>query len=50
MSKLTPVEVFPPGEFLKEEMDERGWTHQDLADILGRPHRLVNELWSFSIL
>lgn len=44
MSKLIPAEVLPPGEFLKEEMDERGWTQQDLADILGRPHRLVNEL------
>src|SRR5690606_9676154 len=43
-SDFIPAEVFPPGEFLKEEMDARGWTQQDLADILGRPHRLVNEI------
>jgi HTH-type transcriptional regulator / antitoxin HigA len=25
-------------------LDARGWTPQDLADILGRPYRLVNEI------
>ena len=23
-----PAEVFPPGEFIREEIEERGWTHQ----------------------
>lgn len=36
--------MFPPGEFLKEELDARGWTQTDLAEILGRPLRLVNEI------
>jgi len=38
------AEVFPPGEFIKEELEARGWAQDDLADILGRPTRLVNEL------
>ena len=39
-----PAEVFPPGEFVREELEARGWTQEDLAEILGRPLRLVNEV------
>jgi HTH-type transcriptional regulator/antitoxin HigA len=39
-----PAEVFPPGEFLKDELEARGWTQAELAGILGRPVRLVNEI------
>src|ERR1700693_4958707 len=39
-----PAEVFPPGEILREELEERGWNQLDLADILGRPLTLVNEI------
>ena len=39
-----PAEVFPPGEFIREELEERGWTQEDFAEILGRPVRLVNEI------
>ena len=38
------AEAFHPGEFLKEELEERGWSQLDLAEILGRPTQLVNEL------
>jgi len=44
MKDRRPAEVFPPGEFLREELEERGWTQTDLAEILGRPVRLVNEI------
>jgi HTH-type transcriptional regulator/antitoxin HigA len=44
MLKRAPAEVFPPGEFIREELDARGWTQDDLAQIMGRPVRLVNEL------
>jgi HTH-type transcriptional regulator/antitoxin HigA len=44
MLKRTPAEVFPPGEFIREELEARGWTQDDLAQIMGRPVRLVNEL------
>lgn len=39
-----PAESFPPGDVIKEEMDARGWSQVELAEILGRPARLVNEL------
>lgn len=39
-----PAEVFPPGDFLKEELEERGWTQDDLAAIIGKTVRTVNEL------
>src|SRR5687767_4568896 len=44
MKRRVPAEVFPPGDRLKEELEARGWTQGDLADILGRPPRLVSEI------
>ena len=44
MAERTPAEVFPPGEFIREELEARGWTQGDLAQIMDRPLRLVNEL------
>jgi len=42
MSNRIPAEVFPPGEFIQDELDERGWTQADLAQIMGRPVSVVN--------
>ena len=36
------AETFSPGEFLLEELEARGWTQIELAEILGRPTTLVN--------
>lgn len=44
MSNRVSAEVFPPGEFIREELEARGWTQGDLAQIMDRPLRLVNEL------
>ncbi len=44
MPTRVPAEVFPPGEFIREELDSRGWTQGDLAQIMDRPLRLINEL------
>lgn len=44
MSDRTPAEIFPPGDFIREEIDARGWTQQDLADILGKPLPTVNQI------
>lgn len=33
-----------PGEFIKEEIDARGWSQRDLAFILGCPEQAVNML------
>lgn len=41
-----PAEVFPPGDFIRDELESRGWTQGDLAQIMGRPLQLVNELVS----
>lgn len=38
------AETFAPGEFLKEEIEARRWTQIELAEIMGRPTRLVNEI------
>ena len=43
-TKQIPAEVFPPGEFIREELEERGWTQEELAEILGMSSRLVNEV------
>lgn len=44
MNARVPAEVFPPGEFLREELEARDWSQQELADILDRPPRLISEL------
>ncbi len=44
MTDTRPAEVFPPGEFIREELEERGWTQADLAKIMGRTVAMVNEI------
>ena len=44
MSERIPAEVFPPGEFLADELRERGWTQSEFAEIVRRPIKRVNEI------
>ena len=44
MNKRRPAEVFHPGEHLLDELNARGWTQTEFAEIIGRPVRLVNEV------
>ncbi|MCJ7624418.1 MAG: HigA family addiction module antitoxin [Anaerolineaceae bacterium] len=44
METRRPAEVFHPGEHLLDELNARGWTQVEFADILGRPYQLVNEI------
>ncbi len=44
MSQRIPAEVLAPGEFLREELETRGWTQADLAERMGRPLRSINEI------
>jgi HTH-type transcriptional regulator / antitoxin HigA len=44
MSDIKTAEVFAPGEFIREELEARGWTQSDLARILGRPLAAVNQI------
>jgi HTH-type transcriptional regulator/antitoxin HigA len=44
MTKIYPVP--PPGLFIREELEARGWTQRDLAYILGCPEQSVNVVLS----
>jgi HTH-type transcriptional regulator/antitoxin HigA len=41
---LIPAEAFPPGEYLREELAERGWAEGEFAEIIGRPVQVVSEI------
>ena len=41
---LPVAEAFPPGEYIKDEIEARGWTQRDLARVLGRSEPKVSEL------
>ena len=41
-----PAEAFPVGEHLLEELDDRGWTQAEFAEILGRPPQVISEIVS----
>ncbi len=36
--------VVPPGEYLRQELERRGWTQAEFATILGRHPKAVNEI------
>jgi HTH-type transcriptional regulator / antitoxin HigA len=36
------AEAFPPAEFIKDELEARGWSQGTFAKILGRPLQAVN--------
>jgi len=38
------AETFHPGVFLEDELVELGWSQTDLAEVLGRPAKLVSEI------
>ncbi len=44
MAERIAAEGFLPGEFISEELDERGWSQADLAEIMGKTPGMVNEL------
>jgi HTH-type transcriptional regulator/antitoxin HigA len=39
-----PAEVFPAGDYIREELEARGWTQGELAEIIGRSQPAVNEM------
>jgi HTH-type transcriptional regulator / antitoxin HigA len=41
---LRPFRPIRPGEILQEELEARGWSQGDFADIVGRPVQAVNEI------
>ena len=43
MSERKPVEVFPPGEFIRDEIEARRWSQEMLAYRLGYSLRTVKD-------
>lgn len=41
---LTPARAISPGRILQRELDARGWTQKDLAEITNRPPQTINEI------
>lgn len=39
-----PAEAFPVGEYLRDEIESRGWTLTDFADIVGRPQQAISQI------
>ena len=39
-----PAEVFPPGEFIRDELEARQWSQADLASRLGVSRQTVNAI------
>ena len=46
MKQRKPAEIFPPGEYLHDELEARGWNQGEFAEIIGRPPRLISEIIS----
>lgn len=44
VNEYSPLIVSPPGETLREILDERGITQADLANRMGRPEKTVSEI------
>lgn len=44
MNDPTPARLTSPGAILKRELDARGWTQKDLAEIIGRPPQVITEI------
>src|SRR3954451_24257331 len=42
--EIKPAEAFPPGEYLRDELQARGLTQSKFALIIGRPLQLVSEI------
>lgn len=46
MSEYMSHTIEHPGTFIREEIEERGWSQRDLAYILGRPEQAINMILS----
>ncbi|MHB9026272.1 MAG: HigA family addiction module antitoxin [Armatimonadota bacterium] len=41
---FSPAIPIHPGEILQEELAARGWTQKHLAELIGRPIQLINNI------
>ncbi|MEH2299466.1 MAG: HigA family addiction module antitoxin [Nostoc sp.] len=42
--KLLPARIPTSGKILSREIEARGWTQKDLAEIMGHPVQTINEI------
>ena len=42
--ELVPARVSSPGRILTRELEARGWTQKDFAEIIGRPPQAISEI------
>ena len=40
----SPAQAYPVGEYLRDELEARGWSGVEFAEIIGRPAQTVSEL------
>lgn len=43
---MTIAQAFPVGEYLFDELEARGWSQQEFAEIIGRPVQFISEIIS----
>ncbi|MBR8829212.1 MAG: HigA family addiction module antidote protein [Gomphosphaeria aponina SAG 52.96 = DSM 107014] len=43
-NKLIPARIVTPGDILTMELEARGWTQKDLAEIMDRPAQTINAI------
>jgi HTH-type transcriptional regulator/antitoxin HigA len=41
---VQPARAVSPGEIIEMELEERGWSQRDLAEIMGRPSQAISEI------
>lgn len=44
LESAAPAEAYPVGEYLRDELDARGWTSAEFAQIMGRPVQVLSEI------
>lgn len=44
MVEQNAADVFPPGEYIRDELEARDWSQATLASIMGRPLQTINEI------
>ena len=44
MTDRIPAEVFPPGEFIVEELEARGWAREHFAALVGWPPDVIADV------
>jgi len=45
-TNVSPVRVVSPGRIIRRELEARGWTQKDLAEIIKRPEKTISQIMS----